>query len=520
MINKNSSWLISSALLLVLMQGCSLKESVKPTESELSINHTPDAPAIIATPDSQYTEAVSIIENGQIFSSGDIDSWDYIISLYAIPEVNNPRIEREIKRFLKHPEYFAKLQARAEPYLYNIIQEVEKKGLPGELALLPAIESAFKAHAYSHSSAAGLWQFIPATGRLYGLHQNWWYDGRRDVYSSTDAATSYLLKLGRMFDDDWLLALASYNAGMGTVGKAVKRNKARNLPTDYWSLKLPKETMNYVPRLLALAKIFANAEHYGIHLRKQAYTPMFEPVDIGSQISLTKAAELSGITIDELFSLNPGFSRSHTPPQGPHRLLIPVAQVDEFRTNLAMLPDAERVQWHRHKVKSGENIGSIARHYKTSAKIVREVNHLPNNNIRAGSYLMVPGANIAGDKNPFLQANALNPKRRYRSYKVRKGDSLWSIGRKFGVSSRDLARWNRISTRSTLRLGQKLVVRKGRSYSARTSTAKSANYTVRSGDSLYTISKKFNVQVADLRRWNSSKLGKYLRPGQKLKVKG
>ena len=194
------------------MQGCSLQNSVKLPQQAASNTET-------LLPNT-ITQAVSIIEKGKNITPDLNDSWQYIISLYAIPEVNNARIDHEIERFLSHPKYIEKLQVRAQPYLYNIIKEIEEKGLPGEFALLPAIESAFKAHAYSRAHASGLWQFIPATGRLYGLEQNWWYDGRRDVYSSTEAATRYLQKLGQTFDNDWLLALASYNAGMGTVSRS------------------------------------------------------------------------------------------------------------------------------------------------------------------------------------------------------------------------------------------------------------------------------------------------------------
>ncbi|MCK5354603.1 MAG: LysM peptidoglycan-binding domain-containing protein [Methyloprofundus sp.] len=457
MIKPNRCLIISSMVILLLMQGCSLQQPIKTPVTEQPVSIVDPA-----NPTEQGTieNAISIVEKGEIIVPEINDSWQYIISLYAIPDVDNARIDRAIKRFLAHPEYIQKIQTRAEPYLYNIIQEIEAKGLPGELALLPAIESGFKAHAYSHARAAGLWQFIPATGKIYGLDQNWWYDGRRDVYSSTAAATSYLKKLGAMFGHDWLLALASYNAGMGTVGKAIKRNRARNKPTDFWSLKLPRETQNYVPKLLALAKIFANPGYYGITLKTQEHKPTFVAVNIGSQLDLSKAAQLGEISLDELFHLNPGFNRGYTPPQGPHRLLIPVENAEIFKKNLAMLPDDQRVQWHRHKIKAGENLGSIARRYQTRIKVIREVNRLKNNNIRAGAYLMVPAAQNTASHNPFIRANAINPRKKYPSYKVRKGDSLWSIAKKFKTRSKDIARWNRIGLKSALHPGQTLIIKK------------------------------------------------------------
>jgi membrane-bound lytic murein transglycosylase D len=500
--------IIGNVIFILIIQGCSWQ---KPTNSESQY----PAAALTATP-----HPGSIIVSKPIEAD---DSWQYLISLFAIPEVNNARIDREIAWFKKHPEYITKIQTRAEPYLYSIITVVEAKGLPGEFALLPAVESGFRAHAYSHARAAGLWQFIPSTGRLYGLEQNWWYDGRRDVYASTEAATSYLKKLGGLYDNDWLLALAAYNAGMGTVNRAIKRNKRNHKPTNYWALNLPKETQAYVPRLLALAHIFKHAKKYGISLKTQLHKPAFLAVNINSQLDLNTAAKLSETSLKELFHLNPGFNRVYTPPQGPHRILIPIDNVELFKENLAKLPQHERIQWQRHKVKTGENLGSIARRYKTKTSVIRQVNHLKNNNIRAGAYLLIPASRHKVANNPFLQANSTTPSNKYSTYTVKKGDSLWSIAKNKKVRSKDIARWNRISLKTPLQLGQKLVIKKKTTgkpkFKRRAGSTQSIHYTVRSGDSLYSISEKFNVSIRDLRKWNANKLGKYLQLGQKLKVK-
>lgn len=451
-----SYWGIGSVLILLLMQGCSLQTSVK-TPEPIAAVLLPEI-SIPGLPESATVESERI--DSEVNYTEINDSWEYIISLYAIPEINNREIERQIKKFLAQPDYIAIIQTRAQPFLYNIIKQIEEKGLPGELALLPAIESGFKAHAYSRAKAAGLWQFIPSTGRVYGLKQNWWYDGRRDVYSSTAAATSYLQKLAHKYDNDWLLALAAYNAGMGNVNKAIRRNTAKNLPTDFWSLKLPRETKAYVPKLLALARIFANAEYYGVTLKKQTHKPTFVAVDIGSQLELSKAAQLSEISLQALFRLNPGFNRGYTPPNGPHRLLIPVENAALFQYNLSQLTTDQRATWQRHKIKAGQTLGSIAHLYQTNIKMIREVNQLKNNKIRAGSYLLLPVNKNTAGMNPFVQAASLNQSNKYPTYTVKSGDSLWTIARKFGVSSKQLANWNKIGLRSTLRLGQSLVIKK------------------------------------------------------------
>ena len=269
--------------------------------------------------------------------------WERMFSLYSFPEVNNARVDEQLNYYLDHPDYIARIQERAAPYLHLILDEIESKNLPGELALLPVVESAFIPEAYSRSAASGLWQFIPSTGRLYGLEQNAWYDGRRDVYASTVAATTFLKELSEEFNGDYFLALASYNWGKGNVSKAVNRNVYQGLPTDYWSLNLPKETEDYVPRLLAVAKLFANAEQYGIRLQPIPNRPYCEVVNVGAQLDIDKAAELAQTPLSHFLKLNPCFKKGSTSPYGPHRLLIPSHRVQTFKQNLARLPFEERV---------------------------------------------------------------------------------------------------------------------------------------------------------------------------------
>ncbi len=280
--------------------------------------------------------------------------WERLLSLYSLPKIENERIDREIEWYLNHPQALNTIQHRAEPYLHLILDEVEAKNIPGELALLPVVESAFVANVNSKADASGLWQFMPATGRMFGLQQNSWYDGRRDVYASTKAATTYLKQLSETFDGDWLLALASYNWGKGNVRKSIEHNEDRNMPTDYWSLRMPDETANYVPRLLAIAKIFANADEYNVSLHDIPNKPYFEVVKLDSQLNLNKAAEMANMTLNEFLKLNPAFNKSKTAPEGsgPRRLLIPVAKVESFKENLAQLPFE---QWVSESFNDGED---------------------------------------------------------------------------------------------------------------------------------------------------------------------
>ncbi|MDO9424575.1 MAG: LysM peptidoglycan-binding domain-containing protein [Methylobacter sp.] len=464
--------------------------------------------------------------------------WERLLSLYSLPDIENERIDRELNWYLQHPAYIARVQQRAEPYLHLILDEVEAKHIPGELALLPIVESAFVPVAYSKSDASGLWQFIPATGRLYGLQQNGWYDGRRDVYASTKAATAFLKHLGETFDGDWYLALASYNFGKGNVRKAIEKNENLNLATDYWSLDIPKETADYVPRLLAIAKIFANAEKYNINLQHIPNKPYCELVDVRSQLDLNKAAELASTPLNEFLKLNPAFNHSSTAPQGPHHLLIPVAKVQSFKQNLAQLPYEERVDMKRyhyetmaqtrrdepqsvsnqHRVTAGETLLSIASRNNTTVQSIRQTNHLTSNSINSGMLLKLPRSQETADTKHTVKI-AKNKSGSTQIYIVQKGDTFWNIAQKFSVSTNDIASWNKTTVKTTLLSGQKLTIKAANQYvQASSAGIRTIKYTVKKGDSLAQISRKFNVSIADLRKWNPPEISDSLIPGKILKV--
>ena len=452
---------------------------------------------------------------------------------FVLPPVDRPEVAQQVAWFVRHPDYLERVLNRARPYLPHVADEVEARGLPGELAFLPIIESAFDPFAYSHGRAAGLWQIIPGTGRRFGLKQNWWYDGRRDVVESTRAALDYLEHLHGLFDGDWLLAVAAYNCGEGTVGRAIRANRAAGRPTDVWHLRLPTETRNYVPRLLGLAAVIADPESHAVSLPAIPNGPGFAAVELDGQIDLAVAAELAEIELAELQALNPGFNRWATDPDGPHRLLLPVDSAEPFTLAVAELPASERVRWHRHAVRQGDTLGGIARRYGTTVSVLQAVNGLSGTTIRAGSHLMVPTATRSVDDYPLSAENRLASTQsreragRVRSeYTVRRGDSLWSISRRHGVNVRELAAWNGMAPGDTLSVGRTLVVwqhASSGSAAGRPATPPAAapqlrriNYTVRRGDSLYRIANNFRVSVDDIRRWNSLDPRRHLQPGQRL----
>ena len=445
---------------------------------------------------------------------------------FAFEPTMNRRVQAELDWFVRNPAYLDRVFERAQRYMPYIVEELETRGLPLELALLPIVESAYDPFAYSHGRAAGLWQIIPGTARRFGIRQNWWYDGRRDVVDSTNGALDYLAYLHDLMDGDWLLAVASYNSGEGNVLRSKKRNSAANKPTDFWNLSLPRETSTYVPRLLALVALVQDPAGYGLELPVLEDAPQFVATDIGGQLDLALAAELAGVDINTLYAFNAGFNNWATDPAGPHRLVVPIEVADTFTAALADVPVSERIRWQRHKIKSGETLSQVATRYNTTVAAVRNANNLTGNTIRAGDYLTVPIATKPLDaysKSAAARREATQNRERDGTrveHHVRAGESFWSIGRRYGVTTRELAAWNAMAPRDTLSIGQKLIVWTQGAAPAggpmRNVTTRKLNYTVRRGDSLYVIANKFRITVADLVRWNDIDKDKILRPGQRL----
>lgn len=517
--NKTSRFLLFfSAFFLISCSSQQLRPVEKTKFTETVVSSSNDVSISVSNIDTTPIKRDAVNE-GQAL-------WQRLFALYQFPTVDNKRIQAEINWYSKHPEYMARVQKNAAPYLFYIVNEVQQRGLPGELALLPIVESAFRPFAYSHGRAAGLWQFIPSTGKAFGLKQTWWYDGRRDVTASTDAALTYLTKLSSRFDD-WFLGLAAYNAGGGNISKAIKYNKKRGKNTDYWALKLRRETLQYVPKLIAISHILAHADQYNIALLPIPNKPYFQKINTKKQIDLARASALANIDITELYSLNPAFNQWATDPAGPHYLLLPAEKADDFKLLLTNLPDNQRLKWKRHKIKQGETLGHISNKYHTPIALIKQANQIRNHSIRAGKYLLIPTPSFDDElytrSSPMRKKAIVSAKRKGQKlqYRVRKGDSLWTISQHHKVTVRQLAKWNAMAPGDTLKVGQQLSIwQRSSSRSLPISPAskhQAISYRVRSGDSLYLISKKFKVSINDLKRWNTLNK-KYLKPGQRLKI--
>lgn len=436
--------IIATLIAIVLLAGCQTAPK-KTKQSKQLNNHTIETVA-------SHNQAAS-----RQLPKVDYDLWGYISDELKMDVPDNPQIRELANSYLSKQRFVYDVALRAEPYMYLIVDEINERNLPMELALIPIIESSFNPKATSPAQAAGLWQIVPITARSYGLKQTQWVDERRDVISSTKAAFDLLENLNVMFGHDWELTLAAYNCGEGCVQNAIKKNEAAGLPTDFWSLSLPKETKQYVPKILALSQVLKNPEKYQVNLPTSNKNRALTQVDVGQQITLSQAAELAGLTVESVKTYNSGYTRGITSPSGPHYIMLPSAKAEQFKTSLsdqdvldtirlaalqnqqtkAAQPTAistarqNRTKVVTYKVRKGESIASIAKKFNTTAKNIQQLNGLKTASvIKPGQTLKVSGsASVANN-------------RKVKTYKVRKGDSYYSIAKRHGIKLNDLMTWN------------------------------------------------------------------------------
>ncbi|RZS78004.1 membrane-bound lytic murein transglycosylase D [Pigmentiphaga kullae] len=418
------------------------------SQSSRPVGRRIDAPLSLQTPDDGLEPRMVDL------TVQPADIWTRIRRGYAVPNIDTALVKEWENFYASRPDYIQRTAERAGKYLYYIVEEIDQRGMPTELALLPFVESSYDPWALSRSQASGLWQFIPTTGRGFNLKQDWWRDERRDPIASTRAALDYLQYLFD-FHGDWHLALASYNWGEGSVKRAIDKNTARNQPTDYLSLDMPDETRNYIPKLQAIKNIISNPAAYNIALPSIDNQPYFVTITKSRNIDVKLAAQLAEMPLDEFKALNPSFNRgvilgSHEPT-----LLLPADRISIFEANLRAY-SGSLSSWHTHELARGETLTTVARKYGTSVATLRKANGLgTRSRIGSGDILMVPTSRQA---EPTLVASAgITPVRatvqsngrakktvQVRTYKVRKGDTLSSIARQYDVSIDHLRALNRI----------------------------------------------------------------------------
>jgi membrane-bound lytic murein transglycosylase D len=388
-----------------------------------------------------------------------IDLWQRVRQGFAMPDLENPLVRRKTREYASSPDYLQRMFDRSRFYLYHIVEEIEKRGLPTELALLPMVESAFNPLAYSRAHASGLWQFIPGTGRRFDLEQNWWYDARRDIVDSTDAALDYLTKIYQMHGD-WHLALASYNWGENAVARAVAKNRKAKKPTNYSSLRMPRETQHYVPKLQALKNIIAQPEKYGINLDPIPNEPYFTVLNQPPELDVALAARLAEMPVEEFVALNPGFSRPFIRSSEGTRIILPSDKVAVFHDNLARQDPGQLLSWEVYQPEKGETLPKIAAKFDLSLAELKRVNGIPTSSSRVPATMVVPieaEAGAVGAKLPIMYAAPVAAVRHV--HRVRAGDTLSGIAKRYRVGLSDLKRWNPSS--GVLRVGQKIYIRAG-----------------------------------------------------------
>lgn len=400
--------------------------------------------------------------------------WSRLRAGFGMPDLESPLVGRHELYYSNRPEYLQRIVERGRRYLHFIVEEVEKRGMPLEIALLPMIESAYNPTAYSKAHASGMWQFIPATGKTYGLKQNWWYDGRRDVTEATRAALDYLQKLHTDFGD-WQLALAAYNWGEGAVSRAIERNARRGLPTDYSSLNMPAETRNYLPKLQAVKNIVAEPERFGMALDDVPNEPYFIRVAAPGHMDFKRAAQLADVPLEEFRSLNPAYNRPVIAAADEQSLLIPADKAEVFEENLKSM-EGPLLSWQTYRLPQPERLESVASRFHTSVALLRQVNGIKGNGrLKAGSTLLVPRSTgevqlarmrDSIDTEAFLPPELLVERRFHR---VRKGESLQQIAAAYSLSPKELMAWNRLKSEK-LRVGTQLRLQAGNAPVTRTAT--------------------------------------------------
>ena len=486
-----------------------------------SLPNDPNATSVIDTARSGY--AAPETENATDTPSPDSgDLWQRIRNGFALKPLDSPLVATHVDWYAQRPDYLRRTIARSKMYLFHIMEEVQKRGMPAEIALLPIVESAFNPMAYSRSHASGIWQFIPSTGKDFGLKQNNWYDGRRDIVAATDAALDYLEKLHDMFGT-WNLALAAYNCGEGCVSRAIAKNEAQGLPTNYLSLNLPAETRHYVPKLMAVKEIISDPGMAGLSLDSIPNQAYFVSVSLHKSIDVKLAAKLADMPVKEFESLNPAFTKLVVRSDSAQPILLPVDRAAAFSDNLKNY-DRPLVSWQLYPAKKGERAVAIAKKFGVTVAWLKQHNEFRltrKGRLAANSSLMLPLRNKAP---ATLEANASNKAATTRSHThtvmVRRGDTLLAVARQHGVSIAEIKRWNHLRN-GHLRAGSRLIIAEADSMAktprkAFTHHAKARHYTVKRGDSLSVIAKKFDVSVKDIQHWNSIKRHAAITPGTRL----
>ena len=436
------------------------------------------------------------------------DIWEYILS--NNPENKETYINERILFYmnmqLKDADKFEQYLNDSYYFIYYVINELEKEKLPLELALIPYIESNYDPFSISSSGAVGMWQFMPKTGRLYELNKTWWNEDRHDPYRSTEAAVDYLKYLYERFNQDVYLTLAAYNAGPTLLSRRINQNKRRGLETDFWSLNLPNQTKEYVPKYIALKELIFNSEKYELTLPEIPHKPVVQKIIIPGQVEVITLSEFLDIKPELLYKLNAGYTKWASAPKDQSIFYIPIEKYYLFESEDNPFRDTNQINWISHIVESGDSLWALASKYDTEVGIIKQINYLNNDLLSIGSTLLIPLSK--SKSNTFIP---------YEMHIVSEGDTLWDIARTYNLEVSDLANMNSINENSYLQLGQQLTIGNKNIHRNIESKKRTILYSIKQGDNLYKISELFDVTIKSIKDINNFE-DDTLMPGQIIKI--
>jgi membrane-bound lytic murein transglycosylase D len=436
------------------------------------------------------------------------DVWDFIKQNNTSQNTNilNDQVLAYMNMHLKDLDKFDEYLNDSYYFLYFVIQELEKNNLPLELAILPYIESNYDPFSISSSGAVGIWQFMPRTGRLYQLDRSWWNEDRHDPFRSTEAAVKYLKYLYQRFDQNIYHTLAAYNAGPSLLDRRINQNKRRGMDTDFWSLNVPVQTKNYVPKYIALRELIFNSDSYGIKLPLIPYEPVVKKISIPGQVEVLTLSEYLDIKPELLYKLNAGYTKWASAPEDESVFYIPSEKYILFEDEDNPFKNSNQINWISHIVQSGDSLWSLASKYDTEVKIIKKINYLNNDLLSINDTLLIPLSK--SKSNNFIP---------YEMYIVSEGDTLWSIAKEYNIEIRDLSRMNSIDENSYLQLGQQLSIGNKNIHRNMESKKRTILYSVKQGDNLFKISELFDVSIRSIEEINNFN-NATLMPGQIIKV--
>jgi len=470
-------------------------------EPEITISKTIN-PAV----EEYNNESVALETNEQTPNS---NIYDLIaLELLLDHHIDEAAVKKQVDWLLKNPEYLTRVIEKSGPYIHYVYARIKESGLPIEITLLPIIESAYDPLAYSQSHASGLWQFIPSTAAYLGLERNIWFDARRDIVKSTEVAINYLSYLNHKFENDWSLTLASYNGGEGTVTKSIKKNLELGKDPNFWQLSLPLETENYVPKFYALAHVLKNKKEFNLEIPKIPNQPVFEIIALENQIEIETIVEVSGIDFKTFTKFNPGYRRSITPPDDISNILIPVESASKFNQFINSEDPENWLPFSEYEIKFGDTLSEIALDHDSSVDLIKTINYLNTDLLRVGQILKVPH----NRGTPVIHKRSVTTQ--IISHEVLSGDTLSQIAKNYKTTIKDIMLQNKLRS-SKIFTGQSLEIQI-RTNTIAQSHIRKVFYKIREGDSLYLIAKRFSVSINDIRKWNAFARSKYIHPGETL----